>query len=212
MSSYYPNTHAIWNTLAVAYEEKFMDLQVYNGSYDAFCAALKNDSPTVLEIGCGPGNISKYLLRQKPHMHLLGTDISESMVELAQKNVPQATFKTLDCRDILSLNQQFDGIICGFCIPYITPEDCEKLIEDCSTLLKPNGTLYISFVAGERHQSGEKTNSRGEKMHFEYYTEAQLATWLDKYGFGKIEFTKVPYIVNGELVEYHTIVLANKSL
>lgn len=211
MASYYPHTHALWNSLAAAYEEKFMDLHLYNNSYDAFCAALKTPHPRVLEIGCGPGNISKYLLQKLPTMHLLGTDVAPAMIEAARKNVPLATFEPLDCRNIASLNQQFDGIVCGFCIPYITPSDCQKLIADCNALLAADGVLYISFVAGESHQSGEKINSRGESMHFEYYPENLLLQWLSNFGFEINAIIRVPYGTTDTLQEIHTILLARKK-
>ncbi len=43
-----------WDTLAVAYQDKFMNLNLYNDTYDTFCNALSLQNPKVLEVGCGP--------------------------------------------------------------------------------------------------------------------------------------------------------------
>ena len=54
---------ATWNKLANLYENMFMNLDLYNESYDTLCNLLPQDNPNILEIGSGPGNITKYLLK-----------------------------------------------------------------------------------------------------------------------------------------------------
>ncbi len=43
----------------------FMNLDLYNDSYDTFCDQVKIKNATILEIGCGPENITKYLLKKR---------------------------------------------------------------------------------------------------------------------------------------------------
>ena len=50
---------------AKLYQEKFMDLALYNDSYGYFCSALDKPQAKILEIGCGPGNITMYLIQTK---------------------------------------------------------------------------------------------------------------------------------------------------
>ena len=150
----YQETFYTWNKIAESYEDKFMDLDLYNDTYDTFAdLILKTNSP-VLEIGCGPGNITKYLLTKNPSLKIKGIDISENMIRLARKNNPNAEFEILDTRKIHCLNKTFDAIICGFCIPYLSKSDCSKLIADCKDLLNDSGILYLSFVEGNYEDSG----------------------------------------------------------
>jgi ubiquinone/menaquinone biosynthesis C-methylase UbiE len=58
----YERTIKTWDKLAEKYQDVFMDLSLYDDSYDAFCALLQKKDATILELGCGPGNITKYLL------------------------------------------------------------------------------------------------------------------------------------------------------
>lgn len=39
-----------------------MDLDLYNDTYDAFCQAVYKPGARIFEIGCGPGNITRYVL------------------------------------------------------------------------------------------------------------------------------------------------------
>ena len=97
MEDHYKETFETWNKVALLYQEKFMHLDIYNSTYDAFLGSLPKSS-TVLEIGCGPGNISRHLLSERPDLQLLGTDIAPNMLQLAAANNPTATFLQLDCR------------------------------------------------------------------------------------------------------------------
>ncbi len=68
------------------YQEKFMNLSLYNETYDLFCNLLSMTKPKVLEIGCGPGNISKYILTKNSNFQIHGIDISPNMINLARIN------------------------------------------------------------------------------------------------------------------------------
>ncbi|MNK55024.1 hypothetical protein D3C87_740240 [compost metagenome] len=53
-----------WNKVAKIYNDKFMKLDLYNETYDFICKAIKKENAKLLEIGCDPGNITKYLLQK----------------------------------------------------------------------------------------------------------------------------------------------------
>lgn len=146
----YLETFQTWNKVAKLYEDKFMDLDLYNETYETFCELLLKKNPSILEIGCGPGNITKYLLDKRPDFEILGTDISPNMIELVKTNCPNAMFEVIDSREIENIKNKFDAIVCGFCLPYLSELDVEKFIIDCENLLNENGKIYLSFVEGEK--------------------------------------------------------------
>ena len=129
-------TFETWNNVASIYQDKFMDLDFYNDTYDHICSSLTTKNARLLEIGCGPGNITKYLLSQRPDFEIFGIDIAPNMIELAKKNNPTAKFAVMDSREIGGLNNKYDGIIVGFCLPYLSPTECTELIANSYDLLK----------------------------------------------------------------------------
>lgn len=207
----YLETFETWNSMAARYEAKFMDLALYNASYDRMCDAIQLADANLLEIGCGPGNIAKYVLAQRPEYQLHGIDVSPNMVALAQKNNPNAHFEVMDCRTIGSLNASFDGIICGFCVPYLSEIECSQLMIDCYALLNPNGVLYLSFVAGDPALSGFQINSEGKRSYFYYHSMATLKQSLMSTGFALLNVLEVAYPKSAVDSEIHTIVIAQKS-
>jgi ubiquinone/menaquinone biosynthesis C-methylase UbiE len=54
----------VFNKLAKVYQDKFMDVSLYHDSFDVFCSHIKKENPSVLELACGPGNITQYLLKK----------------------------------------------------------------------------------------------------------------------------------------------------
>lgn len=206
----YQETFETWNKVAALYQEKFMDLELYNESYDAFCNSIAKDNANILEIGCGPGNISKYLLSKRPNFRIYGIDVAPNMIELARQNNPTAKFDVMDCRNIGEINQDFDGIICGFCLPYLSMEDGLKLLLVSYKLLEENGMLYISFVEGKPNDSGFKTGSSGDRTYFYYYELEKLKDQLLKTGFDVPKVYKVNFRRNEKEEEIHTIILTKK--
>lgn len=204
-------TAETWNKIADLYQERFMDLTIYNDSYDVFCNAITKQSPRILEIGCGPGNITQYLLSKRTDFNLHGIDIAPNMVTLAQQNNPGASFSVMDCRDIHQLTTQYEGIICGFCLSYISETDSTKLFADMALLVTTGGILYISFVEGEPRQSAFQTNSQGDRMYFQYHTLKYVKNELRENGFTEPNVLKVPYQKSDGTSEEHTIVIAERK-
>lgn len=158
-----------------------MNVDLYGDTFDFFCDHLTKKDAEVLDIACGPGNISRYLLNKRPDLKLLGIDLAPNMIDLARINNPEAEFRVMDCMDISSLDKKFDGIVFGFCFPYLSEEVCAKLIGDAAALLNKDGVLYISTMEeNEENRSGIRTSSRGNQLYMYYHTEKHLSKAIEE--------------------------------
>lgn len=187
----------VFNKLAGLYEQRFMDVSAYAAELDSFIDLLPKPSPSILEIACGPGNITRYLLDRLPAARILGTDLAPAMIDLARVNCPTATFEVMDCRKLSQLNQQFDAVIAGFCLPYLNPAEAGELFSSISQLLNEGGLLYLSTIEGEQDKSGMKKGSTGDELYQYYYTAADLKDWVIQHGFRLISLDTT--IVPGNL-------------
>lgn len=207
----YTETFTTWNKIASLYQDRFMDLDLYNETYDFVCNAITKKRAKLLDVGCGPGNISRYLLSKRPDFTILGIDVAPNMVELAQKNNPTASFATLDIRQMDEIKTKYDGIVCGFCLPYLAPAACTKFISDCSQLLNEGGLLYLSFVAGDPAKSGFQTGSNGDRSYFYFYNLNDLNTELTERHFADFKIFELAYKKGKNNTEIHTIIIARKK-
>ena len=171
---------SIFNKLAKEYQDKFMYVGLYGDTFDFFCDQIYVPNAQILEIACGPGNITQYLLKKRPDFDLLGIDLAPNMIALAQTNNPQAQFKLMDCRKISSIDQRFDGVMCGFCLPYLNKEETAQLITDVSKLLKPNGLLYLSTMEDDYSTSGPRNASSGDEVYMHFYLADDLTPMLQE--------------------------------
>ncbi|WP_194768381.1 class I SAM-dependent DNA methyltransferase [Tamlana sp. I1] len=202
-------TFATWDKIAKLYEAKFMKEELYNASYDYFCALLPNTKAKIIDVGCGPGNITKYLLTKQPNLAVLGVDISPNMIALAEKNNPSAKFVVMDTRLIGELTDKYHGIIAGFCLPYLSQHECEMLICNSNTLLYKDGVLYLSFVEGNPKDSNFKSGNAG-RVFFYYHRLQTIEFQLENNGFSVLEIINVPFKTSETTSETHTIIVAKK--
>jgi SAM-dependent methyltransferase len=184
----------VYNAHVKKYISRFMDLSQYKESFDYLLKNLPKKAE-VFELGCGPGNVVKYLGSKRPDIKFVGIDLAPAMIEAAQKANPKQRFYILDIRNIEIIANRFDGIISAFSIPYLLLSDLDKLFTNCRKLLKTGGLLYLSCMEGPENRSGtEKTSFTGDfVMYISYYTRKHLEEMLQKHGFELKEFSTQDY-------------------
>ncbi|MCL9804395.1 class I SAM-dependent methyltransferase [Flavobacterium amniphilum] len=199
-----------FNKNANQYQDRFMAFDLYNDTFDLFWGSIKKQNAEVLELACGPGNITKYLLQKRPDFQVLGTDLAPNMIELAQKNNPSADFQLLDCRDFVKLGRTFDGIMCGFGLPYISKEDAVQLITDSAACLNPGGVLYLSTMEDDYSKSGLKKGSNGDEVFMHYHQADYLTAALEENGFELITLDRKDFPEQNGTITTDLILIARK--
>lgn len=183
----------VFDKFARQYQDKFMDTGLYHTTFDLFCGSITKKNADILEIACGPGNITHYLLEKRPDFKILGTDLAPNMLALAKINNPTAEFKIMDGRDMSTLGQKYDGVMCGFCLPYLSKAEAIKLISDAAHLLHPAGVIYISTMEDDYSKSGLETSSAGNQIYMHYHEAGYLAEALRENGFEITDLQRKEY-------------------
>lgn len=201
-------TRQSWDQLAERYQAAFMDLDLYDDSYDALCARVPQVGAHVLEVGCGPGNVTRALLQRRPDFRIHAIDYAPSMVALARTLVPGATFAVMDARDIGSLATRFEAVVVGFCLPYLSADAARQLIQDAARLLLPGGVVYLSTIETDAARSGYETSSKGDaRMYVHYHPTPDLRAAMAETGFVGIEVLRAAYTKADGTPSSHVILL-----
>jgi cyclopropane fatty-acyl-phospholipid synthase-like methyltransferase len=201
----------VFNNVAEWYNEKFSALDLYDDTYDLLLSLINKPNARVLELGCGPGNIAKYLLAKRTDLQILGTDLAPNMIKVAKEVNPSAQFELLDCRDVWKLKGTFDAIVIGFCMPYLPKEECEILIKDCGEKLNEKGVLYFSAIEGENKRSGYEYSSDGKSKCFvNLHEESYLQKALNENRLKTEKIFRKKYS-KGNTTQTHLIIIASAS-
>lgn len=117
----------------------------------------------------------------------------------------------MDNRHLDNIKTKYDGIICGFCSPYLSQNDCVKVISNCYKLLKENGLIYLSFVEGDPSISDFQITSTGDRCYFYYFNLDELKKKLIESNVDNLKIFKVQYKKSESETKIHTILIANKK-
>jgi len=113
--------------------------------FDVLCQIgdLKNSS--VLDLGCGFGDLYGYLKHKKIPINYLGVDINPNLINIGKKIYPYAKFQVRDI-EIKKFKQKFDWIIAsGITSNSSTFSDIKKLLSEMFHICKKG--VAINFVS-----------------------------------------------------------------
>jgi len=104
------------------------------------------DPKSVLELGCGNGNLSSLILHQFPKTQLTAVDISIEMINTAKKrlNGKAVNFQCAAIQDCDYSNESFDFIAMGLVLHHLDENEKQTLFKNVHRWLKPGGYFCIS--------------------------------------------------------------------
>jgi 2-polyprenyl-3-methyl-5-hydroxy-6-metoxy-1,4-benzoquinol methylase len=198
-----------YNVSAKNYADKFMDFSPYKNRIIHFQKNYASMAKTVIDLGCGPGNVSKLFYEQNPNYEITGIDLSEVMVSLAKQSVTTGEFRVGDLRSI-DLKETYDIAIASFCIVHLSNEEAERFIQKLSGLINPNGYLYLSFMEGNDSQY-ESTSFSDKEIYFNYFEKENVIRQLASVGFEIAEVIEQNYEENDGSVTRDIFVIAQMA-
>jgi cyclopropane fatty-acyl-phospholipid synthase-like methyltransferase len=181
-----------FDATANAYARRFADCSAYAPALNEFCTLLPRGA-RVLDVGCGPGNVARFLLDSRPDLRVTGIDLSPAMVHHFRDVVPEATAQVEDIRHLERLDSEFDALVASFCLPFLTHEEASDFIETLAQLSCVGAPLYLATMQGEG-QGLEKTSFGGQRdFFFNYYARTFIDALLDAKGFEVLAYREQLY-------------------
>src|ERR1700686_5188945 len=105
-----------WDNRAARYAQFFTALSDHNVSPLIEAAGI-GPGNRVLDVGCGPGNLAA--ASAKRGASVVGTDLSQAMVALAQLRHPKLEFLQADAERLPFTDGTFDAVVANLLIPHL---------------------------------------------------------------------------------------------
>lgn len=147
---------------------------------DRFANIIRGGAVTA-DISCGPGHVTRYLHEQG--LRICGLDISDDMIENAQRLNPDIEFINGDMRALPVSDNTWAGIIAFYSIIHIPRAQIVGTLKEFARVLKPGAPLLIAFHIGDDVVHLEEWWEEKVSLDFYYFQPAEMKEWLTTAGF-----------------------------
>jgi len=180
-------------TFATSDAEDYMPYIFKHPIFSDFNASLPGK--TILDLGCGPGLLSKYY---SDHGYkVTGLDFSENMIKAARKQCPNCHFEVKNVLDADHDYGKFDGIVAFHLLQFMERPQIIKLFRKISASLAKDGHFLLVFTNTCFPKSGCNINSSGMTEYWNGWKLEDIAPLFQKGDLELIKFEQ-PKLKNGE--------------
>lgn len=135
----------------------------------------------VLDLGCGPGQLSKLLSGQG--FMAEGIDNSDEMLEIARSRVPGINFQKMDMRQLGFPEHSFDAVLSAYSIIHIPSAELPQVLTEIRRVLKLKGLALFIAQLGEPDQVVDDPLLHGTRVFVNFFSQDRLNRFLAGAGF-----------------------------
>jgi SAM-dependent methyltransferase len=144
----------------------------------------------VLDAGCGTGIPTARQLIEAGHK-VTGLDISEEMLRLARRDVPEAEFRYLDIADLDQSLGDFAAVVAFFSLLMLPRAEIPSVLTKIHHLLEPDGYLLLSMVEADLDDT--PIHFLGSPIRVTGYIRDELRQLVTAAGFEVLDLRHLSY-------------------
>lgn len=138
---------------------------------DRFAARVHGQGQ-VCDIGCGPGQVARYL--HDKGASVFGLDLSPRMVEVARRLNPDISFQVGNMMALDLPDRSLAGIVAFYAIVNIPEESLPSVFREMHRVLQPGGLLLMAFHVG--NEIIQKDELWGQVVSMVFFSNARDPT------------------------------------
>jgi ubiquinone/menaquinone biosynthesis C-methylase UbiE len=126
------------------------------------------DSRPVWDLGCGPGQTSKYL--KNLGIEISGLDLSEKILEQARAIHPEIHFRKGNILELEFENGSIAGVVAFYAIVHFTEEQVRMAFHEVFRVLQPGGIFLFTYHVGEETIHLDELFGKKVDIDFMFFT------------------------------------------
>lgn len=147
---------------------------------DRFAAEIA-ERGEACEMGCGPGQVARYL--RDRGVNVSGLDLSAGMLGHARRLNPDILFRQGDMMVLDLPDSTFAGIAAFYAIVNIPEQSLPAVFAEMYRVLQPGGLLLLAFHVGTEIICEKELWGQPISMEFFYFQRAPIQQLLEASGF-----------------------------
>jgi SAM-dependent methyltransferase len=151
---------------------------------DEFAQSVKGEG-IVCELGCGPGQVARYLKDRGVNMR--GIDLSPAMVRVASHLNPDIPFAPGDLSALDLPDDSLAAVVLFYSIIHLKREDVTRALQEMNRVLASGGKLLLAFHGGEGELHRDEWYGEAVSIDFRLFQADEMARYLEAAGFGEIK-------------------------
>jgi trans-aconitate 2-methyltransferase len=128
-----------------------------------------SDPAMVVDLGCGPGNLTALLVERWPGARVVGLDTSAEMIEKARATTPAVDFRVADLRDWATGDDRVDVLVSNATLQWV-PGHLE-LLPRLVSQVAPGGWFAFQVPGNHDQPSHVLLHELGADPRFAAYTQ-----------------------------------------
>jgi SAM-dependent methyltransferase len=193
-----------YDRVAEDYAKQFrdeLDKKPFDRKMLDWLAEKVNGLGIICDMGCGPGQIARYLHSQG--VKTCGVDLSPAMVRQAQSLNPEIPFQQGDMLALADVaDDSYGGIAAFYSIVHIPHQKVVQALQEFKRVLRPKGVLLLTFHIGQEIKHLDEWWGKKVSVDFLFFKTEEMKSYLMAAGFGLEEvIERDPY---PEAVEYQS--------
>ena len=175
-----------------------------------FAAEMK-DSGDVCDMGCGPGQIARYL-RDTGLATVFGLDLSPQMVEQARQLNPDISFQVGNMLALPLEDRCLAGIAAFYAIVNIPRDQLPTVFREMWRVLQPEGRLLLSFHIGDEIMHRDEFLGHSISMDFFFFQPPVTVKQMEAAGLAVDDvMERGPYAPEVEYQSRRAYIFARKT-
>lgn len=191
-----PNTQTSYDRVAEEYAKQFNDELKHKPRdrelLEQFAAWVQGKG-RVVDIGCGPGHVARYLYEHGVEA-ATGLDLSSNMIEQARKLHPMLTFYAADMRKLPFDDGELAAITAFYSIIHIPRTEVTDVLREWKRALQPDGLVLLAFHVGDQVVHLDEWWEQTVSLDFAFFTSDEMRGYLETAGFViDVAYERPPY-------------------
>lgn len=195
-------------TVAKKYYDDFFLHDIFLCERENFIEEFIDELPStglILDLGCGNGQHSIYIAKNKPNCNVIGVDFSSTMLAYAKREkdkdkVSNLRFIHSNFLSFLStLETPAIGVLAVFSFTCLTPAEIKTVLNSIYKVLLPNGKIFIAVHEDPsiknsgtgRYEVVPEIYDTNEEQYYKYFTEQEMIDYLEGSNFCDIKIKRL---------------------